>query len=490
VPNGGSGSCRAARCTRAVLAIVFACLFAVGSFEFEGAGLAGAAGQASATGTAPGAPGTGAGSPPAQAGPPSAPPAKGQLPASRSYVLVDVGTGNVLAGYREHERVRPASLTKVLTAVIAVSYLGPGGRVAGTAQSAAAYPNRVGMEKGVPWPLGEVLQSLLVYSANDAAYAIADRIGGSLAGFVPVMERSAKEMGMSDHPLFNDPAGLDGTEGFRGGNLVSARDLAIAGRDLLHVPELAKIVRERGYHFVDPAGQLHWLPSMDYVFLDSYPGAEGIKTGYTDLAGACIMAAATRNGRTMLAVVTDGYNPQQTAIDLLNQGFATPVASERDSDHLPPVSLPYPPGTAHPVAQGAGRRGGLGAGAREGGSLHKDRAASHALREGQAQHRPAVNLADRHAQVAKPDRSSLSQVLSSLLGQVLLGVTALAALIALRELIRADRARRSRCARPYAPLPAKPSRVVTAFSTRRRRRERLVASYTRHERPAGFRARG
>ena len=216
---------------------------------------------------------------------PTAPPANVEVPEATSYVLVDVNTGNVLAGYNERLRVPPASLTKVLTALIAVSYLPSNAKVLGTKVSWNAYPNTVGIEIGVAWPLNEVLQSLLVLSANDAAYAIAQRLSGSLAAFGGVMERSAQQLGMQDSPVFHDPAGLDGTEGYGGGNLVSARDLAIAGRDLLRVPELASIVTEQQYHFVDPTGVAHWLPSMDETFLESYTGAIGIKTGYTDRAG-------------------------------------------------------------------------------------------------------------------------------------------------------------------------------------------------------------
>ena len=278
---------------------------------------------------------------------PTARPATGDVPHASSYVLVDVDTGNVLAGYNEHLRLSPASLTKVLTALIAVTYLKPTEGVAGTTVSEDVYPNRVGMEKGVAWPLPEVLQSLLVFSANDAAYAIADRISGTLRGFAPVMERSAAQIGMTDDPVFHDPAGLDGPLGFEDGNLVSARDIAIAGRDLLGVPELAQIVKEKSYRFVDPKGHVVWLPSMNFAFLDSYPGAIGIKTGFTDRAGECLMAAATHGQRTMLAVVMNGYNTTQTAIDLLNQGFATPVAAEPTNDRLPPRVLPSPPKIVH-----------------------------------------------------------------------------------------------------------------------------------------------
>ena len=130
--------------------------------------------------------------------------------------------------------------------------------------------------------------------------------------------------------MFHDPAGLDGTEGFDGGNFVSARDLAIAGPRPSFGARAGANCHRAEYHFVDPKGEAHWIPSMDETFLESYPGAVGIKTGYTDAAGYCLMAAATRDGRTMLAVVMNGYNPTATAIDLLNQGFATPVRSERD----------------------------------------------------------------------------------------------------------------------------------------------------------------
>jgi serine-type D-Ala-D-Ala carboxypeptidase (penicillin-binding protein 5/6) len=262
---------------------------------------------------------------------------------------VDVNTGNVLAGHDERMRLPPASLTKMLTALIAITYLPAGSGVPGTKLSENVYPNRVGMEVGVSWPLTEVLQSLLVLSANDAAYAIAQRVSGSLSAFSAVMDRSAMQIGMSDDPVFHDPAGLDGTEGFDGGNLVSARDLSIAARDLLYTPKLAEIVKERSYRFVDPKGVVHWLPSMNFAFLVTYPGAIGVKTGFTDRAGVCIVAAATRGGRTMLAVVMSGYNPTQTAIDLLNEGFAIPTSAEPTNDRLPPHTLPSPPKIVRPI---------------------------------------------------------------------------------------------------------------------------------------------
>ncbi len=409
---------------------------------------------------------------------PVAPAATVALPPSAAYVLVDVGTGKVLAADNEHLRLPPASLTKVLTALIAVSYLPARAGVPGTKESLDAYPNDVGIEKGVAWSLHDVLESLLVLSANDAAYALAQRISGSLAAFAAVMERSAQQIGMTDAPVFHDPAGLDGSEGFGGGNLVSARDLAIAGRDLLNVPELAGIVVQDSYHFVDPTGAAHYLPSMNSAFLQSYPGAIGIKTGFTDKAGSCIMAAARRHGRTMLAVVMNGYNPTQSAVDLLNEGFQTPVAAEGTTDLLPPPSLPLvaaAPGTLSvrrsPVRSGRPAHAGavptpapLPSGGRRAGMR-----------------RPASGDRAIGDPTPAPATGGLAAVLDAWPAQVLLALAGSAALIALWELRSLqqlnDRGRRSRVG--YGP-GTPPMRVMTAG---RRRREQIVASYRRHERP-------
>jgi D-alanyl-D-alanine carboxypeptidase len=419
------------------------------------------------------------------------------LPASAAYVLVDVNTGNVLAADNEHLRLPPASLTKVLTALIAVNYLHPGAGVPGTAESLEAYPNDVGIQKGVAWSLHDVLESLLVLSANDAAYALAQRISGSLAAFSAVMQRSAAQIGMTDSPVFHDPAGLDGTEGFEGGNLVSARDLAIAGRDLLDVPELARIVVQDSYHFVDPTGAAHYLPSMDNAFLESYPGAIGIKTGFTDKAGSCIMAAARHQGRTMLAVVMNGYNPTQSAIDLLNEGFQTPVRSEPTNDRLPPLAMPRPDALsklslphlrAHQVrpAHDLRARAAIITGGRQAPQPPR-RAGPVALGSGSG----AIGEGR-----AAPSRHGLSSVLAAWPAQVLLYLTAAAALFALWELRSLQQVyaqgRRSRKSPepgpartgPKRPTPMRPApvRPGAGIVGGRRRREQLVASYRRHER--------
>jgi D-alanyl-D-alanine carboxypeptidase (penicillin-binding protein 5/6) len=365
-----------------------------------------------------------------------------------------------------------------------VTYLPANAGVPGTKASWNAYPNTVGIEVGVAWPLNEVLQSLLVLSANDAAYAIAQRVSGSLPAFAGVMERSAHQIGMEDSPVFHDPAGLDGTEGYDGGNRVSARDLAIAGRDLLQVPKLARIVTEQQYHFVDPTGVAHWLPSMDETFLESYTGAVGIKTGYTDKAGDCLMAAATRGGRTMLAVVMNGYNPTATAIDLLNEGFATPASREPAADRLPPPALPNPLKTVAPLAR-----------ARTGPAQARTRAArpamsrvrpvaKRAIATKQPSFRPTVRLRGSSAPAAAvahvQGRRGLAAVASTWLGKVLLLVTGISAVWALLELFTESNLRRRR--RRATESFTSAGSLLSNLQGGKRRREQLLASYRRHER--------
>jgi serine-type D-Ala-D-Ala carboxypeptidase (penicillin-binding protein 5/6) len=265
------------------------------------------------------------------------------IPPAKAELLVDLNTGRVLFGEHEHELLPPASLTKMLTAMIAIDWLRPDTLIPGTTAAANVYPYRVGMEPGQHWPLSIVLQALLIYSANDAAYALAERVGGSLDGFQPIMQKAAAELGMSDGAVFHDPAGLDGTEGVDGGNLMSAWDVAIAARDLLANPTLASIVTKKAFVATGPNGTVYDLSSWNLGFLDTYPGAIGVKTGFTDPAGSCIAAAAERGGRKMLAVVMNGASSDETAELLLNRGFATPVREESAAAVLPAVRQPEPP---------------------------------------------------------------------------------------------------------------------------------------------------
>ncbi|MDQ6782905.1 MAG: hypothetical protein M3063_05570 [Actinomycetota bacterium] len=271
------------------------------------------------------------------------------MPAAQAYVLVDTTTGRILNASNDHVPLSPASLTKMLTALVATTYLPAATPIPISARAENVEPDKIGVKAGEQWPVDEVIQALLIISANDAAYALAERTAGTAENFDPVLQNAANQIGMVDNPVFNDPSGLDDTHGINGGNLVSARDLAISGRDLLSVPRLAQIVSAPALRFTGPNGTVYNLGSHNRTFLSTYPGGIGVKTGFTDKAGVCLAAAATRNGRTMLAVVLHGANADQSAKMLIDQGFSIPEATEPAADALPPVSLPEPEPAPRPT---------------------------------------------------------------------------------------------------------------------------------------------
>jgi D-alanyl-D-alanine carboxypeptidase (penicillin-binding protein 5/6) len=283
---------------------------------------------------------------PASAGP--APPPTVPPPAQAS-VLVDVDTGNVLAAANDRTPLPPASLTKVVTALAAIENLPADAQVPVSPFAASMPEDKLYLKPGQVWTLDQLIHALMLSSANDAAVALAERTAFTVAGFQRIFALTAADLGMADNPVLNDPAGLDGPDGVEGGNLVSARDLAIAARALLAQPVLAGIVATPVYSFVGPDGVHHRLTSHNRFFLTTYAGAIGVKTGYTRRAGYCLIAAARLGGRTMMAVVLHGNNPTQTAEDLLDQGFFTPVQAEPVADRLPDVHLgPATPPTTLP----------------------------------------------------------------------------------------------------------------------------------------------
>ena len=282
--------------------------------------------------------------------------APGGPPPAKAVLLADLDTGRVLVEQNDHTPLPPASLTKILTAVVAADWLPPDSQVPVSAAAENVAPDKLGMKAGQVWTFDIVMHALLISSSNDAAYALAELASGSLGNFSGTMASAAQQMGMTDHPVLRDPAGLDGSEGVGGGNLISAWDIAIAARDLMANPYLASIVAEKSFRFTGPDGIVYEIASHNRAFLNSYPGATGVKTGYTVPAGVCVAETAERGGRHLLSVVMNGEFPDRTAEMLLDQGFATDPNTEPLMDPmLPAVSEPHPP---TPVAKRDPARGG------------------------------------------------------------------------------------------------------------------------------------
>jgi D-alanyl-D-alanine carboxypeptidase (penicillin-binding protein 5/6) len=258
-------------------------------------------------------------------------------PLAKQYVLVDADTGAVLAQQDAHTAVPPASTIKLLTALIASQRVAPNDQVPITPLADGMPARKINVKAGQAWRAQDLMYSMLLVSANDAAVALAQKVGGgSLDGYVPLAGQTAARLGLTDHPVLNDPAGLDDEFSNKGGSRISAHDLAIVARAVLATPDIMSIIATRHYDFNGGDGIGHTLTNED-LLPTLYPGATGLKTGMTELAGHTFVGSATRNGRTMLAVVFGTGDPYGSAESLLDQGFATPVAAEVNLEHLPAV---------------------------------------------------------------------------------------------------------------------------------------------------------
>jgi serine-type D-Ala-D-Ala carboxypeptidase (penicillin-binding protein 5/6) len=240
----------------------------------------------------------------------------------RSGLLFDVDTGQVL-WRRDPERVLPiASLTKMMTALVVVKHSEPDDNVRVTKEALAYQGSGMGVlpRGGKLVPLEAMLNGLLIVSGNDAAIALSQRVGGTQGHFVKMMNDQAADMGLPC-TRYSRPDGYQDA-----GNHSCAADLAAEARAVLDEPRLAKIVKQRQVvlDFPIKGGKL-WLHGHNPVVMEGYPGATGIKTGFTDAAGECIVATATRHGRRLGVVLLDSPDIGKQATQLLNAGFrATP----------------------------------------------------------------------------------------------------------------------------------------------------------------------
>src|SRR6266536_1269236 len=236
----------------------------------------------------------------------------------RSGLLFDLDTGKVL-WRRLPERVLPiASLTKMMTALIVVDRGAPDDKVRVTKEALAYKGSGIGLlPKGKRVKLETLLNGLLLPSGNDAAIALAQRVSGTVAGFVARMNERAADLGLTC-TRFSSPDGF-----VDAGNHSCAVDLAELARAVLDQPRLARIVRRRRAVMPFPIkGGRIYLFNNNPLLRTGYPGTIGIKTGFTDAAGRCLVAAARRNGRRLGVVLLHSPDPGKQATQLLNRAFA------------------------------------------------------------------------------------------------------------------------------------------------------------------------
>ncbi len=210
-----------------------------------------------------------------------------------------------------------ASTTKMMTALVALRNSRPDDPVLISETAASIGESEIDLVPGESWRMEDLLRALLMRSANDAAIAIAEQVGGSEAGFVRMMNEMAVDMGLENSHFMN-PHGLDAE-----GHFSSARDLLTTALIGMDNPTFAEIVRTRSSTFPDSPSGEERVASTTNALLSTFDGAIGVKTGYTDDAGLTMVAAAERDGRRLYAVVMGSTNHFADAAALLRYGFST-----------------------------------------------------------------------------------------------------------------------------------------------------------------------
>ncbi len=232
-----------------------------------------------------------------------------------SAVLIDISSGRVLYAKSAHLERAPASLTKVMTCLLALE----DGRLDDTIEvsevAASVGGSSVWLEAGEVQTVRDLLYGLMLRSGNDAAEAIAEHMAGNSGDFALLMNRRAAEIGAtSTH--FRNPHGLPAS-----GHYTTAADFALIVREALLRPDFREIVSTRRYVIPWPGQPWDRAVYNENRLLWTYPGADGVKTGWTEEAGRCLVASATREGWQLAAVLLDAPEMWTDATQLLDWGF-------------------------------------------------------------------------------------------------------------------------------------------------------------------------
>ncbi len=241
---------------------------------------------------------------------------------AKAAILVDASTGRVLAAMNEHDRLYPASVTKIMTLLLVMEAVDSGklnltDEVVASATAAAKGGSQIWLKEGETMTVDELLRAAAIYSANDACEALGEHLAGSEEALVQMLNDRAKQLGMND-THFDNCTGLDDTTDT---HLTSAYDVALMSVELLNHELIQKYSTVWMDSLRDGATQLVNTNKL----IRFYDGATGLKTGTTAKAGCCVSASAMREGTHLVAVIMgsptsdDRFNGAKA---LLNWGFA------------------------------------------------------------------------------------------------------------------------------------------------------------------------
>ena len=268
----------------------------------------------------------------------------------KSAVLMDAATGTVLYEKNAHEKLAPASVTKVMTLLLIMEAIDSGkirweDTVTASETAAAKGGSQIYLKVGETMSVTDMVKSIAVSSANDCACAMAEHLAGSEDAFVALMNEKAKELGMNDTHFVNCTGLDDGPDAEN--HKTSAFDIALMSRELMvKHPDIKNFTTI----WMDTVRNGEFGLSNTNKLIRFYAGATGLKTGFTSAAGYCLSATAQREGMELIAVVMGTETSQirnAACKQLLDYGFANyaVVSPEMEEEAIIPVRL----GTAETV---------------------------------------------------------------------------------------------------------------------------------------------
>ena len=227
---------------------------------------------------------------------------------AKSAILIERDTGAILYQKNAHEKLPPASMTKIMTMLLIMEAIDKGElsykeKVRASEYAASMGGSQIFLEPGEEMTVDELLRGIAIGSANDASVAMAERIAGSEEAFVKMMNKKAKELGLKD-TMFQNATGLPAEKHYS-----SAYDMAMLARELLKYEDITKYTRMYEDYLRENTDKKFWLVNTNRL-VKFYPGVDGLKTGFTSQAKYCLTATAKKNGMRVIAVVFGASTPK------------------------------------------------------------------------------------------------------------------------------------------------------------------------------------
>ena len=277
---------------------------------------------------------------------------------AKSAIVMDAATGTVLLEQNSHEKLPPASVTKVMTMLLIMEAIESGrirweDTVTASETAAAKGGSQIYLKAGETMSVTDMLKSIAVSSANDCACAMAEHIAGSEEAFVALMNEKAAQLGMTDTHFVNCTGLDDGPDAAQ--HRTSAHDIALMSRELLKNHEG---IKQFTTIWMDTVREGTFGLSNTNKLVRFYQGATGLKTGFTSGAGYCLSASAQREGMELIAVVMGAdtsANRNAACKQLLDYGFANYALIRPELPEPEPVSVKL--GTADSVDAVPGETG-------------------------------------------------------------------------------------------------------------------------------------